>query len=516
MAQTHELGAAVAGPRSASRAPWLFSWPLVAGTLVYLYFFSLGNKLLQDSDTYWHIAAGQWIIRHGSVPTSDPFSHSMRGAPWTAQEWLSQVVLATAHDAGGWPFVIALTALAFGGTIALLTRALLKWLEPVYALMFAALAVVMTANHVLARPHVIAMPLLMVWMTELVRARDEDRRPGLWLLPVMAAWANLHGGFTLGIALAFAFAFEALVEAWKQRRLSIVVRSWGLFLTLTILASLVTPHGLQGIFFTWQVLVQDSYALARIGEWRSPDFHVFQPLELWLLGAMALALYQGLRLPPIRLVLLLGLLHLALKHIRSVELLGLLAPLIVAAPLAAQWRQRQQGRQQFELADRWFARLSQPAGQGALALCLGLVLLAPLWSLRGQPLELPESSAPTRAVRAAQQAGLTGNVLNTYGWGGYLIYLGIPPFIDGRSDVYRDNFIQQYVRAHELRTPDALAKLLEKYSITWTLLEPDSSAASMLDQMPGWRRVYADKTAVVHAKDADQAPTDPPLTNRAP
>jgi hypothetical protein len=378
---------------------------------------------------------------------------------------------------------------------------LLRWLEPIYALMFAGLAISMTAGHVLARPHMLAMPLMMIWTIELVRASEANRAPRLWLLPLMTLWANLHGGFTLGIALAFAFALEASLGARPQQRFAGTARSWGIFLVLAVACALLTPHGTRGLWVTWQVMFQDNYALTRIGEWRSPDFHMLQPLELWLLGGLALVLHQGLRLPPVRLLLLLGLIHLSLRHIRNVELLGLLAPLFLASPLAAHWRQRQQAKPQLESADRFFSKLAQPAGQGAIVVSLIVLLAVPLWIARARPIDIPESIAPLAALRAAQDAGISkGRVLNAYEWGGYLIYAGIPPFIDGRSDMYRDAFIKEYVSALELQTTDGLEKLLDNHKVTWTLLPPELSAVALLDRLPGWRRVYADKTAVVHAK----------------
>lgn len=503
----------VAGNRSfASAAAWRFSWPLLMGLFSYLflYYFYYARAMLRDGDVYWHIAAGQWIFKNGAVPTQDPFSHSMPGAAWTAHEWLSEVVLAAAHQWGGWSLVLAIAALAFAATIALLTRALLRHLEPIYALMFAALAIAMTAGHVLARPHVIAMPLLMTWTIGLVRASDEHRSPSLWLLPVIILWANLHGGFTLGIALAFAFALEALIAARERQNLGATARSWGTFVALTIACSLLTPHGPQGILFTWQVMVEISYTLGWIGEWLSPNFHDLQPLELWLLGGLALVMYQGLRLPPIRLILVLGLLHLALKHVRNIELLGLLVPLFVAAPFAAQWRQRQQAGQQVESIDRFFRALARPAGQFAVAAGLLVVVAVPVWSAHVRPIELPDSAVPARAVEAVRNAGIKGPVLNNYNWGGYLIYSGIPVFIDGRADMYGDAFVKEYVEALALRKADSLQKVLDKYQITWTLLQPDTSAVSMLDHMPEWRRAYADQTAVVHTRAAGSLPAPRP------
>lgn len=500
MAHEHELGAGILPRQAASSATWVFSLPLLVGTYVYLYFLLLGKELLYDGDTLSHIGAGRWILEHGAVPTADPFSHTMRGAAWTAFEWLSQVVLALAYAWGGWTLVVALTALAFSVSTALLTRALLKSLEPIYVVLFVLLAVGMTAGHVLARPHMLAMPVMMAWVIELVRASEANRAPSWWMLPLMSLWANLHGGFTLGIAFAFVFALEALLAARGQAHFARRARAWGIFLVLMLAASLLTPHGPRGLWVTWQVLVQDNYALSRIGEWRSPDFHILQPLEIWLLGALALALHQGLRLPPLRLFLLLGLIHLSLKHIRYAELLGLLAPLFLATPLAQQWRTRQAAKPQLEVADRFFLKLARPAGQGAVAICLTLMLATSLWMSGARPVQPPATTAPTAAVQAAQEAGVKGQVLNSYEWGGYLIFKGIAPFIDGRSDMYRDAFIKDYIAALELHTTDGLETLLEKYGVGWTLLSPQVSAVALLDHLPGWRRIYTDETAVVHAR----------------
>ncbi|MES3002700.1 MAG: hypothetical protein V4787_18565 [Pseudomonadota bacterium] len=505
MAVDNELSAGgVVRPASGATTTWLLSWPLLAGAFAYLYALYQGKELLLDGDTYWHVTTGQWVLRHGSVPDVDPFSHTMPGIPWTAHEWLSDVVLAGAHDWGGWAMVVAVTGVAFALTIGLLTRALLKWLEPIYALLFAGLALGMTSGHLLARPHIIAMPILMLWTIELVRASEARRAPAWWMLPLMTVWANLHGGFTLGIALAGAVALEAVLDSDPERRMA-TVKSWGVFILLAVASSLVTPHGAQGPLYTLHVL-NLGFVLERVGEWRSPSFSTFNTFELWLLGGIALVAYQGLRLPPMRLLLVVGLLHLALKHVRYVELVGLLAPLFFAGPFGAQWAARRQGKGQGEVEalDRFFQRLAEPASRFAvLGSCLALILASAL-NARMRPLELPETIAPAAALDAVHKAGIKGRVLNSYSSGGYLIYRGIPVFIDGRSDMYGEQFMKAYVYAMEQRTPGGLEKLLAQYDIGWTLLEPENSTTAVLDRLPGWKRLYADKVAVVHVR-AEQA-----------
>ncbi len=493
--------------RPISRNGWLFSWPLIVGTLVYLLMFHVGKSLLNDGDTLLHISAGQWILQHGTVPSVDPFSHTMRGAPWIAHEWLSEVFLALAHKWGGWTGVVSLTALVFGLTMAMFTRALLKHLEPIYVLLFAAMAILMSAAHLLARPHILTMPLMIVWTIELVRASDEGRRPRLWMLPMMALWANMHGGFTLGLAMTGVFALEAVLASRHEQRTLSVAKSWGIFFLLAVTCSVLTPYGVKGILFTWDLLFNSSYATDNISEWMSPNFHTFQSLEVWLLGGMALFIYQGLHLPVLRLLLMLGFLHLALKHARYVEFLGLLVPLFVSAPLAAQWKLKRQGQQQLEAVDRFFHKLAQPAGAGAAALALSGLMLFSFLIFTIKPIQIDNSAAPTQAIAAVQTAGLRGPVLNSYGLGGYLIFADIPPFIDGRADMYRTDFIKTYVQALSLQETDGLQKLLSQYKIEWTLLEPGMPAVTLLDHIPEWHRLYADKNTVVHVNRQPPHPT---------
>lgn len=488
------------GARAPAGTSRRLSWPLLVAVYVYLLTLYQGNflqLLLVDGDTYWHVAAGRWILQNGVVPIADPFSHTMAGTPWIAHEWLSEVLLALARDHGGWDAVVALTGFAFALSAGLLMHALLRWMPPVRALMLTVLAVLLTVSHLLARPHMLALPLMMAWAIGLVRARDEDRAPSLLLLPVMVAWANMHLGFTLGVALTGWFALEAAVQAWGTPAFRRVVGGWTLFGVLTVACSLLTPHGLRGFDFTWQVLVRNEYALSRISEWASPNFHAFQPLQVWLLGGLAVVLHQGLKLPLFRLVLLLGLLHLSLKHVRYVELLGLLGPLVIAKPFGEQWARMAGDQAQ---ARRGWAT---PVGKrGIVAACV-LAVVAPMLLARIQPASPPAFAAPTAAIEAARTAGVAGSrVLNAYGWGGYLIYAGIPPAIDGRAEMYGDPFCKQYFDAINLQQSGGLERLLDRHAIGWTLLAPDTPAVAYLDRLPGWRRIHTDAGAVVHARVA--------------
>ena len=103
-------------------------------------------------------------------------------------------------------------------------------------------------------------------------------------------------------------------------------------------------------------------------------------------------------------------------------------------------------------------------------------------------------------MAAAHAAGLNGPVFNAYGFGGYLIFAGIAPSIDGRVDLYGDAYLQEVVDATMGQRPGTLSELLDRRAIQWTLLQPEMPAVAELDRLLGWRRIYADDHAVVHAR----------------
>lgn len=474
--------------RRAAAQLWLAAGmtPLYVAVFIFVLMLCLATRLLGDPDTYFHIAAGSWIWAHHAVPSTDPFSATMRNTPWIAHEWLSGLILAAAYQGGGWAGVVAATAAAIAATFFLLARFLGRILSPVATLLGIIPSFMLASPHLLARPHVFAMPLLVAWTAALAQARESDRPPSLLLLPLMTLWANLHGGFVFGLALIAAYALDALVAApdWPQRR--IVAKQWAMFLLATILASLVTPYGIKGPLFAFH-LMSLTYALSVVNEWRSMDFGSFQPMELWIIALLGLGFAMRLRLPLVKLAMLLGLVHLGLAHRRDSELLALVAPILLAAPVAETIR---------ATAARIVPKAPQARQWLAGAVVMTIATGVALWhGIKHDD----QRVAPSNAIAAAAAAGLTGPVLNSYTFGGYLIFAGTAPFIDGRVDLYGDDFMHAYMDATSAKD-QALQDALDRYHIQWTLLEPQMSAVIALDHLPGWERVYADKYAVIHRR----------------
>jgi hypothetical protein len=112
-----------------------------------------------------------------------------------------------------------------------------------------------------------------------------------------------------------------------------------------------------------------------------------------------------------------------------------------------------------------------------------------------------KTQAPAAALDALRQHRVT-RIFNDYQFGGFLIANDIPTFIDGRAELYGENFMMNYLRAVDGRSLDQVAGLLDEFQIDATLLAPDKSATQLLDHMPGWTRLYADDVAVAHVRTA--------------
>ncbi|MBH5368320.1 hypothetical protein [Bradyrhizobium glycinis] len=456
--------------------------PWAVGLSLYAVLLAIGPRLLGDPDSYSHIELGRWIIAHGTLPTSDLFSFSKHGAPWITFEWLSEVIYAVAYALAGWPGVVAVAAAAIALAFGLLTFFLLRELSPPLTLLMVIAAVVLLAPHMLARPHVLVLPLMVTWAAALVRCMDRSSPPPYWALPLLVLWANLHGSGILALGLIGPAVLEALLREKRSEWLHVLLR-WLPFTALAVVASCLTPHGPEPLLMPLTTLAAGP-ALAWISEWRPQDFSHIGSFELLLLAGI-FALSRGVTLPVVRVLVVIGLLHFALAQMRNADLLGMLAPLYLAAPLGRRFG----GPTEIDATGS--SRGLNLAALGVLVAISGAALAR---DIRPAPAITPQA-----AIAQANLAG-TGRVLNDYAFGGYLIFAGIPTFIDGRSELYGGPFIDRYNRALALIDLGDFLRLLDEYNINATLLAPQTPAIAMLDRLPQWQRVYGDDVAVVHKR----------------
>ena len=498
-------------PRLTRAARWRVSLDFAVGAaaaIVLLAVASFSQRVFIDGDTNWHVAAGRWILAHGVVPTTDPFSYTFAGKPWVAHEWLAEVAMTLAYFAAGWGGVVLLIGLAAGAAYAMISAELRLWLGPVGQAVGLALSFACLQPFLYARPHILALPLLVFWTRELLAARRAGRAPPLWLAALMMLWANLHASFIFGLAVVGPFALEALIEAADKRRALV---GWAAFGLASLGFSLVTPHGVRGLMFPFEVLQMK--VLPNILEWRSATFQQPTLFEGALLITLFLGLWRGVRVPPFRLLLLVALVHMALQHVRQEAVLAVLAPMLLAEPFGRAMNPARLGPR-LTAPVGWKPAWRVPSVLVAAALAAGAAAVV-VTRLAIPLVRTDNGNVPVTALAHVPPQLLSQPVFNEYAFGGYLIFKGVKPYVDGRADMYGDAWVQQYLAIASGAQP-AVDDAFKRWNIRWTILSPREPLVHMLDARPGWRRIYADSFAVVHARADAVNPFPPPSAPSPP
>jgi hypothetical protein len=483
---------------------------------------SLGRQLLNDGDTGWHIATGMHILGTMSIPRHDIFSHTAQNIPWVAHEWLSEVVYALVYRAVGMNGVVVLTAVVLGLVFFSLYKYLLKCgVGPLVAAPFTVLAVLASSGHWLARPHVFSMGLTLYFYSVLEDYR-ESRANRLWSLPlVMILWANLHAGFFLGIVFICVYAFSEFAASVFSPRGSksgfARAKTLGFTAAATLLASFANPRGPALLLFPFHLAGRE-FVMDNVQEWASTNFHTEKLFELALIVSLSVIVLASKKLRLHEVIILLLITRMSLASARFIELFS-----VVVIPMAAIRFEGVAGRltgavRPGWLKDRFFAsiaamssRASALEGQprlhvwvyASIAACLfitvngGAAFGARLMDYRFDPAKFP-----VRAVDFAANNGITGNMFNQDGWGGYVIYRQIPGyrvFMDGRFDMYSVDLLKEYLDAAKGRLD--YQTVLDKYGVDWVMFNTGSTLCMLLDSDKSWRLVYSDGTADIFLRD---------------
>ena len=187
-------------------SPFAVSPRLVTLAVVVVAFVGVvfAKNILYDADTFWHVAAGNWILDHRAVPQVDIFSYSKLGQTWHAHEWLSEVVMALAFRGGGWGGVVLLTAAAGALAAGLMSHYLARWLWVIPRVATLGVVLACVNSRLFARPHIISLPLCNLYLQGRARGSADviTQVPGPPLTPRWRGITLLHEFMEAGVTVA--------------------------------------------------------------------------------------------------------------------------------------------------------------------------------------------------------------------------------------------------------------------------------------------------------------------------
>jgi hypothetical protein len=455
-----------------------------------------------QSDTFWHLRAGQEIWRTHHVPLVDHYSFTAAGRFWPDHEWLWQAASYALYRIGGMPLCVLGGAAVSLTTMVLVYRMMVGEIATRFWLMLVGFP--LTSVIWVLRPQIVTLFLLVVMVALLVAEL-------VWWLPLLfVVWANAHGGVAFGGLVLAVITAVALVRA-RRRDPADVRRAVRLCIVtpLCALATVLTPLG----FGVWR-FVGGSLAISRtnaITEWQ-PTLPL-GPFEIafWAVAITFVVLLVRKRgrlrapSPPspsspsslsawgwgdtVILTAALVTLPLGILMVRNTAMFLLFAMPAASRLLGPEFRLRR--------ASSTAASSENPRLNLALLAVISLVELAGVLAMwRAPPPRMgwyPMSRGAIAAARACPEP-----IYNRFYDGGFLIWFvpDHPVFIDNRQDPYPSAFIRETTAVD---TGAPYRALFDRFGIRCAFLPAESKMIGRLTADRWMLRFSDDRWAVLVA-----------------
>jgi hypothetical protein len=471
--------------------------------VLFILLFAMAVRIPTDTDTWWHIRSGEYMVENREILRSDPFSFTRYGEEWVDHSWGSQIIIYSFYhlfggegqpgDSGNIGLALFMAVLAVVGLIFVYLMCEGNVYIRAFALVLGAAAAAVFWSP---RPQMFSFALsaLVLYLLHLYKREQIDR---LWLIPVILVfWVNLHGGFAIGFIFLFGSLFgEALGNFFNADDARVVrwdrLRKMALITALSIPAIVLNPYGVQMLAYPFRTVnigvLQDF-----IQEWASPNFHQTQvwPFALLLLGVLAAVGLSTRRIDWTDLVLTGGTALMGLMAGRNIAVFAIVATPVLSRHVNA-W-----------LTERgWVIRPVRRVSGPMLVLNWVLLIVVLLGGLVKIAAALNESVMrdaqetylPVEIAAFLDESPPPGKMFNSYNWGGYLMFAApnVPVYVDGRTDLYDDDFLRDYLDVYFAR--DGWRESLDEQDIGFVAVEESSTLAKLLRTQPDtWKESLFD------------------------
>jgi len=467
-----------------------------------------------DSDIFWALRSGQWILDNWKVPATDPFSYTFYGKAWVDFTWGFQVIAHLFYTRlGGWTglFILQLliTSLTFAAlfvNVRLLTERRL-WL--LCLLMILTLSCAFTRFFI--RPHLFGFLFISLYLL-ILNMNERRERFGLifLILPLQILWVNIHSSAILGIFIVWAYASGEFIDVFLREGFkgfpAIISSKKRLILLAVIIpfATLINPYGLKLAIFPF--IHQgglNSDALRHIAEWSmlpytelffyffpAPvDYFAFKLLFYFVIISFWLN-RRSIRTRDI--MLFAGSAYMGITHARWIGQFAFFAAPLIAFNMSGYMRRRGGN----------FGRLRLLGLAVALfiSIFMGFLLKGGDFA-KNFGIGTRAGDYPAGSVKFMKDNQLRGNIYNAYVFGGYLIlkYPEVKVFIDGRTPtVYSPLF---FWKARHTEKKADWERLETEYGITMALVKQDRSICKILYESKDWRPVVFDDLSILYLKE---------------
>jgi hypothetical protein len=457
----------------------------------------MASRPMIDNDTWWHLRTGQWILDHHALPEADTFSYTRSGSAWYYPAWLSEVLMVEVFSIAGLPGL----NLLFTGLILLTILVIFLTMRGDPYLRAAVLVLAAGASEIYwsDRPQVFTF-LFSACFFYILREFLQGRKNNLWILPIlMAFWVNIHPGFAVGfIFLLLAVAGEGVrfltsrgLRTPEQSRKFFWICGAGL---ACFLVCGINPAGWKIIAYPFQT-VSINFLQNHIMEWQSPNFHYWnaQLFLVLLLLTWTVIAFSPKAFGVSDFFFLAVVSYMGFLAWRNTNLLSIVAPAMIL----------EYGQPILELRfPGWspIQKVSRTQGIVNSAVLAAATVAIAISVVRNNSAASMEAAVrrqiPVDAVAFLSKNPGWGRIINDYNWGSYLLWNlpSYPVFVDGRTDLYGDDILNQFLTAINARA--GWQEILQTWDVQVVFLDPSAPILQVLISQ-GWQVKYQDAQSVI-------------------
>ena len=469
------------------------SFPIaIAAVLAGKAFWTCRGRIV-DTDLWWHLRNGEFILQTHHFPTRDSYSFTAAGSYWVDHSWLPEVLYYASYQTLGLRGIFVV----FAAAVAVLSVGIF-WLcrketgDPLAAGIVAIFGSLLAMVGYTPRPQLFGWLCFLGIYGILLQFRRTRRAP-LWMIPVLfLLWINCHAGWPFGLAVFGIVLGAGLIQKdvgamaaapWTRAELQ---RLLAVF-SASVAALFINPFGYRLILYPFDLATRQALNLGYGEEWASVNFHDTRGVYVLALLAgiflLALCARSSWRIDDVLLTAFV--VYGGLTHIRLLLPAGIVLPPLLA-PKFGKISSYQPGRERYLL------------NAVVLLAVLGLLTVG----FPSEPMLTGQMDRffPAAAVEYLKAHPAQGNMFNLYEWGGYLEW-HLPEsstFIDSRTDIFEyRGVVRDYIDIATLRGSE---ETLDRYNIGVVLYPADTPLCYLLSKSSRWKRVYADKQAAIYQR----------------
>lgn len=416
---------------------------------------------IADLDFWWHLKTGQVTLEQKQFQRTEIYSFTAAGREYIDHEWLFQVVMFWFYSKFGPAGAIVLKCAILSLIYVLTTRYLLQQNASPYLIFTVQfLSICGGLPRMIERPEIFtALFFITTFLIVDYSLRSGKRTVLILLPPLFVFWSNFHAAVILGLVLLAIFSLGLFLEILLRREqyptyYNASIKDVGVLLVLSVICALISglnPYGYRVLTVPFELTSIINSGILNNEEWKKPSPFTLPFYYVCVLFAFGVALFNFRRLSIVHFLLTVFFTYISMKYIRNTGMFCWFLPLFIA-PYAKE--------------------LSKHKLQIQIAAVLSLLSLIYLTTI-AFPFERGIGIAsyfPQQISRFTKQHNLQGHMLNSYGFGGYLIWSLYPErkiFIDGRNEVYLP-LLQKIVKSRSDNRQ--WNQLLNEYQIDYALL----------------------------------------------